>query len=292
MFIGPEEFEDRWNKLMEEFNLVNHKWLSKMYRIRSSWILAFFVDSLLCGLMRTASRSESKNSFFSYFTGSGLTLASLCSVMSLQWKDKDTCKKTRSLVKEIVAGSWLCSTKAITSVEGCDVCVIDEEKPKPKPKPVAAPEVIDKESTSENVEEEEINLHQKVTRQYKKNEAIERLAIEDSIIVDSCVHMLSTNEPKLTSFVNKMKSLKAEVEADLPIVPSRTVSELVQEFMGVKKSDKVNVKNPSGVKTKRREKENHIKGGREISMEKRVVSGGGDHGDGGSRDGGPGSVSV
>ncbi|GKD56261.1 ankyrin repeat-containing domain-containing LTR copia-type protein [Tanacetum coccineum] len=33
MFIGPEEFEDRWNKLMEEFNLVNHKWLSKMKRI-------------------------------------------------------------------------------------------------------------------------------------------------------------------------------------------------------------------------------------------------------------------
>ncbi|GJS58637.1 hypothetical protein Tco_0653421 [Tanacetum coccineum] len=30
IFIGPEEFEDRWTKLMEEFNLVNHKWLSKM----------------------------------------------------------------------------------------------------------------------------------------------------------------------------------------------------------------------------------------------------------------------
>ncbi|GKA38997.1 FAR1-related sequence 5-like protein, partial [Tanacetum coccineum] len=39
MFIGPEEFEDRWN-FMEEFNLVNHKWLSKMYRLRSSWVPA------------------------------------------------------------------------------------------------------------------------------------------------------------------------------------------------------------------------------------------------------------
>ena len=42
MYIGLEEFEDKWNKLMEEFGLVNHKWLSKMYRIRSSWIPAFF----------------------------------------------------------------------------------------------------------------------------------------------------------------------------------------------------------------------------------------------------------
>nr|GEX54938.1 hypothetical protein [Tanacetum cinerariifolium] len=57
MFSGPEEFEHRWNKLMEEFNLVNHKWLSKMYRLRSSWIPAFFVDSPLCGLLRTTSRN-------------------------------------------------------------------------------------------------------------------------------------------------------------------------------------------------------------------------------------------
>ncbi|GKD46645.1 FAR1-related sequence 5-like protein [Tanacetum coccineum] len=42
MFIGHEEFEDRWNKLME--------------------------------FMRTTSRSESENSFFSYFTSSGSTL--------------------------------------------------------------------------------------------------------------------------------------------------------------------------------------------------------------------------
>ncbi|GKF80418.1 FAR1-related sequence 5-like protein [Tanacetum coccineum] len=45
-----------------------------MYRLRSSWVPAFFVDSLLCGLMRTTSRPESENSFFSYFTSSGLTL--------------------------------------------------------------------------------------------------------------------------------------------------------------------------------------------------------------------------
>ena len=57
MYIGPEEFERRWNNLMEEFGLVDHKWLSKMYSIRSSWIPAFFIDSPLCGLMRTASRS-------------------------------------------------------------------------------------------------------------------------------------------------------------------------------------------------------------------------------------------
>ncbi|GJX10970.1 FAR1-related sequence 5-like protein [Tanacetum coccineum] len=138
MFIGPEEFEDKWNKFMEEFNLVNHKWLSKMYRLRSSWIPAFFVDSPLCGLMRTTSRSESENSFLSYFLSFGATL------------------------KEIVAGSWLCSITGMSSDEGCTVCTIDEDKVKP----VGFPEVIDKENTSENVDEE-INLHQKHTGYYK-----------------------------------------------------------------------------------------------------------------------------
>nr|GEZ02758.1 protein FAR1-related sequence 5-like [Tanacetum cinerariifolium] len=46
--------------------------------------------------------------------------------------------------------------------EGCTVCIIDEKKIKP----VGLPEVIDNESTSENVEEE-INMHQKVIGHYK-----------------------------------------------------------------------------------------------------------------------------
>nr|GFB19027.1 hypothetical protein [Tanacetum cinerariifolium] len=140
-----------------------------MYRLISSWVPAFFVDSSLCGLMRTASRSESENSSFSYFTSSGLTLVKfmLCYESAME-RQRHTQEKldhqsfdsfpalltpfpieehaakvyTHNLFirvqKEIVAWSWLCS---IT-------------------------EVIDKESTSKNVEEE-INLYQKVTRHYK-----------------------------------------------------------------------------------------------------------------------------
>ncbi|GKC95521.1 FAR1-related sequence 5-like protein [Tanacetum coccineum] len=419
MFIGPGEFEDRWNKLMEEFNLVNHKWLAKMYHLRSSWVPTFFVDSLLCGLMRTTCRSESENSFFSYFTSFGSTLVkfmlcyefemerqrhtqekidhqpfdsfpALLTPLPIEEHDAKvcTCNLFIHVQKEIVAGSW--SITGMSSDEGCTVCIIDEEKIKH----VGLPEVIDKESTLENVEEE-INLHQKVTRHYKvlynkgdgsvscccqlfvrfgilcrhifcvfknfkvscipdqyilrrwtkdlippdlrnkknrygeKNEAIEKLAMEASIILDSCVHMLRNNEPKLSVFVNKMKAIKSDLEAELPIVPTRTVSDFVQEFMGVKKPDKVKVKNPTGVRPKGREKQKRIKSGREISMKKSmkksnkkkngcgvcgstahnrrtcprkndvdvlypavVVPGGSDHVDGGLRDGASGSVSV
>nr|GEY90764.1 hypothetical protein [Tanacetum cinerariifolium] len=106
-------------------------------------------------------------------------------------------------------------------------------------------------------------------------------------------------------------------------------SNFFQEFMSVKKSDKVKVKNPTGVKPKGCEKQKRIKSGREISMKKSVkkrnkklngcgvcgstshnrrtcprkndadvlypavvIPSGGDHVDGGLRDGASGSISV
>ncbi|GJT52024.1 RNA-directed DNA polymerase, eukaryota [Tanacetum coccineum] len=282
------------SKLMEEFNLVNHKWLSKMYRLRSSWILAFFVDSPLCGLMRTTSRLESENLFFSYFTSSGSTLVKfMLFYESAMERKRHTQKKLD--YQSFDSFPTLLTPLPIEEHIRITVCIIDEEKIKP----VGLPEVIDKESTSENVEEE-INLYQKVTLHYKeqknrygeKNEAIEKLAMEASIILDSCVHMLRNNEQKLFVFVNKMKAIKSELEAELPIIPTRTFSDFVQEFMGVKKPYKVKVKNPTGVRPKEREKQKRIKSEREISMKKTVVPGGIDHVDGGLRDGASGSVSV
>ncbi|GKB99767.1 FAR1-related sequence 5-like protein [Tanacetum coccineum] len=76
MFIEPLKFEEKWAKLIEDFGLQNHKWMTKIFNIREIWILAYFVDSPLFGLMRTTSRSESENSFFKSFTNPGETLVS------------------------------------------------------------------------------------------------------------------------------------------------------------------------------------------------------------------------
>ncbi|GKA14361.1 FAR1-related sequence 5-like protein, partial [Tanacetum coccineum] len=58
-----------------------------------SMIPAYFIDSLLYGLMRTTSRSESENSFFKSFTSPGATLVSFMmsyeSAMERQSKDEE-----------------------------------------------------------------------------------------------------------------------------------------------------------------------------------------------------------
>nr|GFC14209.1 protein FAR1-related sequence 5-like [Tanacetum cinerariifolium]GFC45521.1 protein FAR1-related sequence 5-like [Tanacetum cinerariifolium] len=142
---------------MGEFNLENHKWLTKMINIRSTWIPAYFIDSPSCGLMRTTSTTESENSFFSHFTNLGSTFMNLMNCFEtamekqrhvqerLDHKTIDTIPKlntylsierhasnvyTRSLFelvqKEIFFGTWHCQIYMKSVIEGSGVSIIKE----------------------------------------------------------------------------------------------------------------------------------------------------------------------
>jgi hypothetical protein len=58
-----EEFESQWNSVIIDFQLIGNEWFSTRFLIHKSWILAYFMDIPLAGILRTASRSESANSF-------------------------------------------------------------------------------------------------------------------------------------------------------------------------------------------------------------------------------------
>ncbi|XP_022040431.1 protein FAR1-RELATED SEQUENCE 5-like [Helianthus annuus] len=64
LFITPEEFEERWNLLMEGLHLKENNWLNEMYEIRDQWVPCYFRDVHMCCLMKTTSRCESLNSLF------------------------------------------------------------------------------------------------------------------------------------------------------------------------------------------------------------------------------------
>nr|XP_043639916.1 protein FAR-RED IMPAIRED RESPONSE 1-like [Erigeron canadensis] len=72
--IDTNTFEKKWFEIIKEFDLEDHEWFTHMYSIRSTWIPAYFRDLYMSGLMRTTSRSESENSFFSNFTTEKSTL--------------------------------------------------------------------------------------------------------------------------------------------------------------------------------------------------------------------------
>ncbi|KAK9073289.1 hypothetical protein SSX86_007613 [Deinandra increscens subsp. villosa] len=71
--ISSEEFDKKWQKIIDEYNLKDNKWLHNMFGIRKSWIPAHNKDELFSGLMRTTSRSESENQFFGQLCNSRTT---------------------------------------------------------------------------------------------------------------------------------------------------------------------------------------------------------------------------
>ncbi|GJZ16636.1 FAR1-related sequence 5-like protein [Tanacetum coccineum] len=317
MYIGPEEFEYKWGKLMEEFKLENHKWLTKMFNIRSTWIPAYFIDSPLCGLMRTTSRSESENSFFSHFTNSGSTLMNFMNCFEtamekqrhvqerMDHKTIDIVPKLKTLLnierhasnvytrslfelvqKEIFVGLFYCQIDSKCLVEGSEVLqnVGDGSI-------VCSCQLFVKVGIlckhifcifkNANVE---MIPHQYILRHWmknliptglrnkrniygEKNVVVENYANEATSIVDHCVHLLSKDEPRLGSFVEKLKSLKKEVEADCPNPPSKNKTDNLEQLVGVPKPPAVDVNNPTVGSTKGRKKL-RIKGGKEKAIEK------------------------
>lgn len=163
--VDAIEFEERWNTLMVDFNLVGHKWLSYMFDNRQRWIPSFYRDIPMARLMRTTSRSESENGFFSLFFHHGANFMSFIdsfdSAMDkqrnnhrlLNHQTRTTTPKLktplaievhaskiytgsifRDIQNEIYESVWSCFQSSMSLVDGCDVIVVVEKKVQQKAK--------------------------------------------------------------------------------------------------------------------------------------------------------------
>ncbi|PWA77326.1 protein FAR1-RELATED SEQUENCE 5 [Artemisia annua] len=110
-------------------------------------------------------------------------------------------------------------------------------------------------------------LRNKRNRYGEKNEIVENYANEASSIVDHCVHMLSKDAPRLSAFVEKLRLLKIDVEADCPNPPSKNKADNLEELVGVPKPAEKTVNNPALGNPKGRKKL-RIKGGKEQALDK------------------------
>nr|GEY44530.1 hypothetical protein [Tanacetum cinerariifolium] len=216
MYIGLEEFEYRWGKLMEEFKLENHKWLTKMFNIRSTWIPAYFIDSSLCGLMRTKTRSESENSLFSHFTNFGWTLMNFMNCFEMAMEKQRHNANVEMIPQQYILRRW---TKNLIPA----------------------------------------TLRNKRNGYGEKNVVVENFMNKATSIVDYCVHLLSKDEPRLGTFVEKLKSLKKDVEADCPNPPSKNKTDNLDQLVGVSKPPVFEVNNPTVGSTKGRKKRKQLK---------------------------------
>ena len=108
--ITAEEFETRWKILIERFGLEKQKWLTDMFKNRKSWINAYYRDTLLYGLVKTTSISESMNSFFRKYSSCNSNLIEFMiffdSAMEAQRhkqgkNDSDSVQRIRPLISKL-----------------------------------------------------------------------------------------------------------------------------------------------------------------------------------------------
>ena len=93
---------------------------------------------------------------------------------------------------------------------------------------------------------------------------VERLTNEATSVVDDCLFRLSNNVEKMGEFVEKLKTLKTEVEAEVPNPPSSKTADVIGEHYAISNPEETIVNNPTRVGNKRNitEKRNAIKGER------------------------------
>ncbi|GKA90228.1 FAR1-related sequence 5-like protein [Tanacetum coccineum] len=248
MFMEPMEFEEKWSKLIEDFGLQKHKWMTKMFNLREMWLPAYFIDSPLFGLMRTTSRSESENAFFKSFTNHGSTLVNfmMCfeSAMErqryrqevLDFRTFDSApklhtklkieihaskvytRKTFLLVqKEIVEVVWACQIQECKTEEGCDMVTVRDKR-------ADAYRTLNKETGKEVVQEKEY------VAEYK------------------------------------LKTIKQEVQVQVPKPPLQKIGVVIEYIYVVEKPQQNNVNNPQRAVNKGGRRGECRKSGREMAL--------------------------
>nr|GEX40515.1 hypothetical protein [Tanacetum cinerariifolium] len=216
MYIGPEEFEYRWGKVDGRTAMEKHRHVQE----RMDHKIIDIVPKLKTFLK--IKRHASNVYSFSLF---------------------------ELVQKDIFVGLWHCQIDSKSLVEGSEVCIIKE-----------SPHVYEyqrrrrrnlnlriKNANVEKIPQQYIlrrwtkkliaaALRNKRNRYGEKNVVIENYANEATSIVDHCVHLLSKDEPRLGAFVEKLKSLKKEVEVDCPNPPSKNKTDYLEQLVGVLKN--------------------------------------------------------
>ncbi|GJY74453.1 FAR1 DNA binding domain, zinc finger, SWIM-type, MULE transposase domain containing protein [Tanacetum coccineum] len=101
-------------------------------------------------------------------------------------------------------------------------------------------------------------LRRNANRYGEKNETIEKLTNEANFVVDECLFLLSKDEGKLATFVEQFKTIKQEVQVQVPKPPSQKTGDVIEDIYAVEKPQQNNFNNPQRAINKggRREKTN------------------------------------
>ncbi|GJS45680.1 FAR1-related sequence 5-like protein [Tanacetum coccineum] len=188
----PSKFEEKWAQLIEDFGLQSHKWMTKM--------------------------SECENSFFKSFTSPGATLVSF--MMSYESAMERQRYRQETLDFKTIDAAPKCETKLEIEHHAARVytrtifLLVQTEI-------IQAThfEALDKGHNTTRPEKTEKQI-------WGKKLTIERLTNEENFLVDDSLFLLSKDERRMGTYVEKIKILLDEVKADMSNPASRNTGDL------------------------------------------------------------------
>nr|GEW42385.1 hypothetical protein [Tanacetum cinerariifolium] len=109
-------------------------------------------------------------------------------------------------------------------------------------------------------------IEKKQKQLWKKNETIEKLTNEANYVVDECLFLLSKDEEMLATFAEQLKTIKQEVQVQVPKPPSQKTSDVIEDIYAVKKPQQNDVNNPQRARNKGGRRGERRKHGKEIAL--------------------------
>nr|XP_043639274.1 protein FAR1-RELATED SEQUENCE 5-like [Erigeron canadensis] len=283
--MEPKTFEEKWEKLMIDFSLQNDNWFKYMIQIRSKWIPAYFIDTPMCGLMRTISRSKQEKLDAETIKNTPIFNTKL--KIEMHASKLYTKTNFEMIQKEIEAGLYDCLVAQMTAEEECQIYIINEmlkRKVKETGQNVIQYKVLHNLgdgsvvctyrhylrlgllcrhcfSVLKNNNIDEIQA-QYIMRRWTKgiippdlrssrnrfdngNVGTQKMVAEASSVFEDCLHLVVNDDEKLKEFLERVKSLKSKVEADMANQPPKKKNEVISRMMGVEKPDPNDIKKPS-----------------------------------------------
>nr|GEY08649.1 hypothetical protein [Tanacetum cinerariifolium] len=143
--------------------------------------------------------------------------------------------------KEIIEAVWACQILECKMEEGCEIVKVRDKR-------ASTYRTLNTEKEKEVVQQKEKVHFEALEKAYnttciekkqkpiwRKNKTIEKLTNEANYVVDECLFLLNKDEGILATFVEQLKTIKQEVQVQVPKPPSQKTCDVIEDIYAVKK---------------------------------------------------------
>ncbi|XP_024962583.1 protein FAR1-RELATED SEQUENCE 5-like [Cynara cardunculus var. scolymus] len=235
--LAPDEFEMKWNNMMDLYGLRGDSWFDELYEITESWIPAYYKDYHMSGLMKTTSSQRTTHGSLEVTTKS--TIPRLVSPCKLE-------AHAAEVVKNKMENSYDCSCNCfvrngILCRHAFKVMLNDEV------------DIIPDKYILRRWRRDLVPVEWLPARfRYGEVDADkERLMSVAYSYFERILGRVRNEKHILSKFVDQLEEWDTKIDSELPIQShAQETTTSIKEFLGVSQPETIDVLPPTGIRNK------------------------------------------